>query len=310
MHQYQSAGTATGEHPQSPFDGTREVGPTPSSEPTCGTTPLPPPDSSPPRRWGHSFMAPLLAALLGAAVGTGITFMALDNDSSPVLGQVVVESSGGSLEAVVAVAKAVVPSMVSIKVDTIIETSISSGIVYREDGYILTNSHVVQDAQQIFVRLSTGEELTARVVGTAAPEVDIAVIKVDKKGLPAATLGSTHELEVGDLAVALGSPFGLQSTVTAGVISALHRNFTVDPDVHFSDAIQTDAPISPGHSGGALANSAGQVVGIITAIVTAHGHGGVGFAIPIEIAKRVGDQIIETGQAQLPAPRDLGTEPP
>ena len=251
------------------------------------------PPSSPLQWPGRSCLAPLLAALIGAIVGTGVTFVALDHDSSLGPSDVVVQSSGGSLEAVAAVAKTVVPSLVSIRVETGTEPGRGSGIIYREDGYILTSHHVVQDARQIFVMLSTGEELTARVVGSGAPQVDIAVIKVDRQGLPAATLGSTHELEVGDLAVALGSPFGLRSTVTAGVISALHRNLSFGSDIHFSDAIQTDAPINPGHSGGALANSAGEVVGILTAIVMAPGgQGGVGFAIPIEIAKRVGDQII------------------
>ena len=297
----ETAGTATREHGPSPFDETREIGPAPSPSWPFGTPPPPPPPSSPPRRWGRSFLAPLLAALLGAGVGTGVTFIALDDGSStPPADRVVVQSSGGSLEAVAAVAKAVLPSIVRIDVETPIETGTGSGVVYREDGYILTNNHVVADAENIFVTLSNGEELSARVVGTAAPQVDIAVLKVNKDGLPAATFGSTHDLEVGDLAVALGSPFGLQSTVTAGVISALHRNITFGQGVRFSDAIQTDAPINPGNSGGALADSAGKVVGINTAIVGGTGNVGVGFAIPIEIAKRVADQIIETGRAELP----------
>jgi S1-C subfamily serine protease len=244
----------------------------------------------------------LLAALLGAGVGTGATFMALDRDpvSAPA-GRVVVQASGGTLESVAAVAKAVLPSIVRIDVGSRLGEGTGSGVIYREDGYIITNNHVVDGANDITVTLSTGKELPARVVGTAAPQVDIAVLKVDQGGLPVATLGDTHELEVGDLAVALGSPFGLQSTVTAGVVSALHRNITFGRDTRFSDAIQTDAPINPGNSGGALANGDGEVVGINTAILSeAGGSVGVGFAIPIEIAKRVADQIITTGRAQLP----------
>jgi putative serine protease PepD len=196
----------------------------------------------------------------------------------------------------------VLPSIVRIDVESGFEGGTGSGVIYREDGYIITNNHVVEGARDITVTLSTGQELPAEIVGTASgSQVDIAVLKVDRTGLPAATLGNTHELEVGDLAVALGSPFGLQSTVTAGVISALHRNISFGQGARFSDAIQTDAPINPGNSGGGLANSAGEVVGINTAIVPgAGGNVGVGFAIPIEIAKRVADQIIETGRAQLP----------
>ena len=294
----ENAVTATREHPADPYEQTREAGPSwPFDAP-----PPPPPPSSPPRRPGRSFMAPLLAALLGAVVGTGATFVALEDDApSPLPGKVVIEASGGTLESVAAVAKAVLPSIVRIDVDARLETGTGSGVIYREDGYIITNDHVVDDARRITVTLSNGEELDARVVGTAAPQVDIALLKVDRDGLPAATLGSTHELEVGDLAVALGSPFGLQSTVTAGVISALHRNITFDQNTRFSDALQTDAPINPGNSGGGLANSDGEVVGINTAIVPgAGGNVGVGFAIPIEIARRVADQIIQTGRAQLP----------
>jgi len=295
-----SADTVTREHPPSPFEPTREVGPSPSGFPPFGTPPSPP-SESPPRRWGRGALSSLLAALLGAGIGTGVTFVALDDTPTAAPGRVVVESDGGTLEAVAAVAKAVLPSVVSIDVDTPNGTGSGSGVIFRSDGYILTNHHVVEGAQQVFVTLSSGQELEARVVGDAFPQVDIAVVKVDKSGLPAATLGSTHELEVGDLAVALGSPFGLQSTVTAGVVSALHRNITFGGNTRFSDAIQTDAPINPGNSGGPLANSSGEVVGINTAILSeAGGSVGVGFAIPIEIVQRVAAQIIETGRAQLP----------
>jgi len=297
----ENAATATREHPWSSTEVTREI----DAPSAFGATPPPPPPpvSSPPRRWGRSFFAPLLAALLGAGVGTGVTFVALDNETgSPLPDRVVVETDGGSLEAVAAVAKAVLPSIVRVDVDAGFESGTGSGVIYRQDGYIITNNHVVEGARNITVTLSNGQELEAEVVGSGGTQVDIAVIKVDRTGLPAATLGDTHELEVGDLAVALGSPFGLQSTVTAGVVSALHRNISFGPGARFSDAIQTDAPINPGNSGGALANSSGEVVGINTAIVPGAGGSnvGVGFAIPIEIAKRVADQLISTGRAQLP----------
>src|SRR5205823_2160840 len=135
----------------------------------------------------------------------------------------------------------------------------------------------------IEVSLPNGEKLRASVTGSAISSgVDIAVIHVDRAGLPAARFGSIDDIIVGDTAVAIGSPFGLQATVTAGVISALHRDL-VQFGIHFSDAIQTDAPINPGNSGGALADSQGKVIGINQAIVGgAGGSVGVGFAIPTD----------------------------
>jgi S1-C subfamily serine protease len=246
----------------------------------------------------------LLAGLLGAGVGTGVTFYALDRDRSTGLpsSAPIINANGRSLEAVSAVAKAVLPSIVRIDVGAGLRGSgTGSGVIYRSDGYIITNNHVIEDANQIEVTLATGQQLTAEVVGTAAPTADIAVLKVDKTGLPAARLGSINDLEVGDLAVAMGSPFGLSGTVTAGVISALHRNIELAAGERFNDAIQTDAPINPGNSGGALADAKGMVVGINTAILgSSGGNVGVGFAIPIDIARRVADQIIRTGRASLP----------
>jgi S1-C subfamily serine protease len=284
-----------------------EAGPE-SSEPApdmWGPPPPPPPTAAPPRRRGRPFLSALLAALLGAGVGTGVTYVALDrNDGTTTLPSraPVINSNGQSSEAVAAVARAVLPSIVRIDVsEGGFGEGTGSGVIYRPDGYIITNNHVVEDATDIQVTLANGQELAARLVGTASSAgVDIAVLKVDRTGLPAAALGSTTDLEVGDLAVALGSPFGLQGTVTAGVISALHRNITLGAGARFSDAIQTDAPINPGNSGGALATADGKVVGINTAILGgAGGNVGVGFAIPIDIAKKVADQIIATGRASL-----------
>jgi S1-C subfamily serine protease len=174
--------------------------------------------------------------------------------------------------------------------------------VYTSDGYIVTNDHVVAGESSFLVTFADGTQVPARVIGTAAPAVDIAVIKVDRSGLRPAVFGSTSSVEVGQLAVAIGSPFGLQGTVTAGVVSALHRNVSLDPTTRFTDAIQTDAPINPGNSGGALADSQGRVIGINTAILSGGtgGNVGVGFAIPVDIVRKVADQIIRTGHAQLP----------
>jgi len=247
----------------------------------------------------------LLAGLLGAGIGTAATFAALDRNNFTGLpsSAPIINTNGRSLEAVAAVAKAVLPSIVRIDVGAEggLGTGTGSGVIYRSDGYIITNNHVVENTSSIQVTLASGQQLSATVVGTAAPATDIAIVKVDRTGLPAARLGSISDLQVGDLAVAIGSPFGLSGTVTAGVISALHRNITLGPGERFSDGIQTDAPINPGNSGGALANAEGKVVGINTAIVGGSGGNvGVGFAIPIDIARRVADQIISTGRASLP----------
>ena len=279
----------------------------PPEQPGSWTPPTPPsPSGSLPGRRGRGFLAVFLAAILGVGAGSGVTYVALHDRTTAVGGLVsspVVNVGGAPLDAVAGVAKAVQPSIVNIDVSEQggLGSGTGSGVIYRSDGYILTNNHVIEGASDIQVTLATGEQLSGRVVGTAAPAADIAVVKVDKTGLPAARLGSTKELQVGDLAVAMGSPFGLQGTVTAGVISALHRNITLGPGERFSDAIQTDAPINPGNSGGALADAKGDVVGINTAIVgTTGGNVGVGFAIPIDIARRVADQIIAGGHASLP----------
>ncbi|MCA1833620.1 MAG: trypsin-like peptidase domain-containing protein [Actinobacteria bacterium] len=249
-----------------------------------------------------------IAALIGAIIGSGTTIVATHNSAGGGTVKVAppVKASDNGAESVAAVAKAVLPSIVRIDVagsnpfgaDT---EGTGSGVIYRADGYIVTNNHVVENADEVRVTLSDGTASTARVVGTAAPAVDIAVVKIDRSGLPAATFGSTKDLEVGQLAVAIGSPFGLQGTVTSGVLSALHRNISIDPTERFSDAIQTDAPINPGNSGGALSDGRGRVIGINTAILSGGGGNvGVGFAIPIEIVRRVADQVIDTGHARLP----------
>ncbi|MDR7439103.1 MAG: trypsin-like peptidase domain-containing protein [Armatimonadota bacterium] len=175
-----------------------------------------------------------------------------------------------------------------------------SGVIVSPDGYILTNNHVIANATQIRVKLLDGTELEGRVVGTD-PLSDLAVIKVNPQGrrLPAAELGDSSRLRVGQLAIAIGNPFGLGSTVTVGVISALNRQIS-DPGsgVRLDNMIQTDAAINPGNSGGALVNSAGQVIGINTAIIAQAQ--GIGFAIPSSVARTVMEQLIRTGSVQRP----------
>ena len=173
-----------------------------------------------------------------------------------------------------------------------------SGVIYTEDGYILTNNHVVKDAQEITVTLASGQELKGKKVG-ADPDNDIAVVKIDKTGLPTLRVGNSDNLVVGELAVAVGSPFGFEQSVTAGIISALHRSISAgsqdqgQSSVVLTDLIQTDAAINPGNSGGALCDSKARLVGINAVIASASGGSeGVGFAIPIDTAKKVADDII------------------
>jgi len=169
-----------------------------------------------------------------------------------------------------------------------------SGVIVSPEGYILTNNHVVEGAKEIKVALTDGREFDATVVG-ADPSSDIAVIKIEAEGLPVAPLGNSDDLQVGDWVVALGSPFGLENTVTAGIVSATGRTNMRLAD--YEDYIQTDAAINPGNSGGALVNLAGQVVGINTAIASrTGGYMGVGFAIPVNQARDVMDQLIDTGK--------------
>lgn len=172
-----------------------------------------------------------------------------------------------------------------------------SGVIVSQDGFILTNNHVVEGAQQIKVTLLSGKTFQGRVVGRD-PFSDLAVIKVEASDqLPAATLGRSGTLRVGQMAVAVGNPFGLGHTVTVGVISALNRSIQV-PNLVIENLIQTDAAINPGNSGGALADSSGALVGINTAIVQQAQ--GIGFAIPIDTARAIMDQLISRGRVVRP----------
>jgi S1-C subfamily serine protease len=172
-------------------------------------------------------------------------------------------------------------------------------VVFRDDGHVLTNAHVVAGATSITVVLSSGREVDGRLVG-ADPVTDTAVIKMDGGPFTMADLGTAADLKVGQAAVAIGSPLALVGgpSVTAGVVSALHRSVkTRDSDSLF-DMIQTDAPISPGSSGGALLDGRGRVIGITTAIALSDvGPEGLGFATPIDVARSIGDELIASGKA-------------
>ena len=249
----------------------------------------------------------LMLTIISAVSGVGMLSLMKGNLSGA---NTKISINPKTTDQTVAVVKKLEPSVVNIRTTSVISdayhtnlegTSLGSGVIFRSDGYILTNNHVIEGAKEITVTIGT-EDFPATVVG-ADTDTDIAVIKVDKKNLVAAELGSSKSLQVGELAVAIGSPFGFEHTVTTGVISGVNR--TVQPDTTqgttYTNLIQTDAAINPGNSGGALANGRGQVVGINSIIYTQSGGSeGVGFAIPIETAKSAADQIISSGTVTHP----------
>jgi len=171
-----------------------------------------------------------------------------------------------------------------------------SGFIISEDGYIVTNNHVVEKADKVNVKLSNGKEFTAKKIGSD-PETDVALIKIDTNGLKPLPLGNSDNIKVGEWVVAIGNPFGLEHTVTAGIISAKGRGDLNIVD--YADFIQTDAAINPGNSGGPLINLEGEVIGMNTAIFSTNrmspGYMGVGFAIPINMVKYVVNQLRDTG---------------
>jgi len=176
-----------------------------------------------------------------------------------------------------------------------LERSLGSGVIVSPDGYLITNNHVVDGATEIKVTLPDKREFDAEVVGTD-PNTDIAVLKLDAENLPSMSLGDSSNVEVGDLVLALGNPFGVGQTVTMGIVSATgRRNLGIED---YEDFIQTDAAINPGNSGGALVNSRGELIGINTAIISGGtgGNQGVGFAIPVNLARTVMEQLLANGK--------------
>ena len=174
------------------------------------------------------------------------------------------------------------------------QSSLGSGVIVSTQGYVLTNNHVVEAADEIEVALADGRKAVAKVVG-ADPETDLAVIKIDLPNLPAITLGHVEQSSVGDVVLAIGNPFGVGQTVTMGIISALGRNHLGINT--FENFIQTDAAINPGNSGGALIDTNGNLLGVNTAIYSRSGGSlGIGFAIPVTTVKTVMESIINTGQ--------------
>ncbi|MEX2503697.1 MAG: trypsin-like peptidase domain-containing protein [Egicoccus sp.] len=269
---------------------------------------------------GRGGLLALLAGLLGAVIGTVATLALLlprldaDAQADAEPGSVSapsIEINGEPNQVVPAVAQAVTPSVVTIDIlgggDVPVgaDDGLGSGVIYRSDGYILTNHHVVQNADSLRVRLSSGDILEGEVIGSDELN-DLAVVRVDRDDLPAVNVRDTsaEPLIVGEQVVAIGSPFGLQASVTSGIISALDRQLRVEGDeagLVIPSVIQTDAAINPGNSGGALVDARGRLLGINTAILTRTGASqGVGFAVPVEQAISSADQLIEQGFVEHP----------
>lgn len=250
-----------------------------------------------------------ITALFGGAVGGAVGYTVAQGNSSPSVAVVADGSVAPRVGSIAAVAAAVQPSVVQLNVSGSQGEGTGTGFVVSSDGYIVTNNHVIGDAGNggtIEVTFIDGSTAAGKLVGTDSG-YDLAVVKVDRTDLPALTLGSSDSVNVGDLAVAIGSPLGLQGTVTSGIISALNRPVTAggQDGVAYINAIQTDAAINPGNSGGPLVNASGEVIGVNSAIATlgmgdASGSIGLGFSIPIDTAKRIVDEIINTGTSQTP----------
>jgi putative serine protease PepD len=221
-----------------------------------------------------------------------------------------------NVDVATAVAKKVVPSVVSVTIQQSVtdftgnqsfqKVGTGSGVIIRPDGYILTNNHVVEGAQKVVVTVGL-EDKVATVVGVD-PSTDLAVLKIEGSGYPAVEAGSSKDLQVGQFVMAVGSPFGLEKTVTSGIISALQRSEqaqgqTANDITTYTNLIQTDAAINPGNSGGALVDGQGKLVGINSLIQSPSGgvgaaqSAGIGFAIPVDFAIDIANQLIATGKA-------------
>jgi S1-C subfamily serine protease len=277
-----------------------------SDRPQPPTPPVPPP--APTRPAAHdrpptglrlrAYVAvAAVAALASAAVSIPVAL--LDDDGTPPATEQTaptLASTSTTDGIVAAIAADVSPSVVRIDVDSAAGRGAGSGVIYSSDGHIITNAHVVGDSTEVAVTLADGERLTGEVLG-ADPMSDIAVVQLPGSDLPVPAYAQDAP-QVGETAIAIGSPFGLDGSVTAGVVSALNRTFATrqGPQV---DMIQTDAAINPGNSGGALVDGRGHIIGINTAIFSRGGDSaGIGFAIPVATATAIADQLIATGEVE------------
>jgi putative serine protease PepD len=256
---------------------------------------------------GRTRRGGMLAVLVSLAVLPVLTACTpTDADPTPV------GSAAPSAEALqqqfVQVVKQVGPAVVLIRTSE----GLGSGVVFDGDGHIVTNNHVVDGANRFQVVLADGRQLPARLVGSFPPD-DLAVLDVNATGLSAASFADSSRLAVGDIALAIGNPLGLQSSVTEGIVSALGRTVGEGNGVALPDAIQTSAPINPGNSGGALVNLSGQVIGIPTLAATDQQLGGgqapgIGFAIPSNTVRDVATQLISNGKVTNSRRAYLGVE--
>ncbi|NUU15933.1 PDZ domain-containing protein [Cellulomonas humilata] len=272
------------------------------------------------RTLSAAWLVPLLVLALAAGAIGGVVGSRLGEDDHLADAGLPLAAAGSNTivrapESVAGIAAGVLPSVVSIQVDGPEGSATGSGFVLRGDGYLVTNNHVIAQADDagttITVTFGDGSEQEASIVGRTS-DYDLAVLKVDVQGLTPLLLGDSDEVVVGDAVVAVGAPLGLAGTVTTGIVSALNRPVSAgeseDPDDQaFINAIQTDAAINPGNSGGPLVNAAGEVIGINSAIAQPPGSTslvggsiGLGFAIPSNQVRRTSDQLIETGHATYP----------
>jgi len=262
-----------------------------------------------------SLIAGTFAGLAGYVIGRTVdseqsssALAPLSEPSSVTVDPVPADEIPASITEMVA---AVLPTVVSIAIDNGGDQGSGSGFVIRPDGYIMTNNHVAApaaDGGSLTVFFEDGSSADAEIVGRNS-SYDLAVLKVDAADLPVARLGDSDRVGVGDVAVAIGAPLGLEGTVTSGIISSLDRPVTAGGrgELAYINAIQTDAAINPGNSGGPLLNSTGQVIGINSAIATLApsfnseaGSIGLGFAIPVNSARRIAEEIIQTGESSTP----------
>ena len=302
--------TASADNPQS-----ESPAPPPTAYVPWAAAPQPPAPREKPRRDRRkgafaAVMAACMVFSLGCGFGGGYLASRLNSTASssgasggqPVFYQSVSNNTNKGSLSVAEVAAKAADSVVEINTETVsssfyggqrVSQSAGSGVILSADGYIVTNNHVVAGADSITVRTRDGKSYAANLVGTD-PDTDLAVLKIEASGLTPAVLGSSDDLVVGETAVAIGNPLGeLGGTVTSGIISALSREVTIDNQT--MTLLQTNAAINPGNSGGGLFNSNGELVGVVNAKYAKEGVEGLGFAIPINTAKPVIEQLISQG---------------
>ena len=231
-----------------------------------------------------------VSIIFGAAGGAGATVLLLGGlNGSGDIGEKIRQTLVSEQSATVSVAERISPAIVTLEVTGADGESVGSGVIYSADGWIVTNRHVVEGATTMTVHLEDGRDFPGRVYGIDTL-TDLAIVKVEATGLTAATLGRSSAIQVGQTAIAIGSPLGVYTnSVTAGIISAIGREITTESG-RLDGLLQTDAAINPGNSGGALVDSSGAVIGINTAISTEGA--GIGFAIPIDIARPIMEQAL------------------